>query len=396
MSEKPISQTIDHIRIRPYKRDDGVLDGFEIYFSVKYPDGRRPHPVRKKSPKSTVPQTLAWAKELRANYYKAGRPLGRVAQKAAKITAKKPLSIPTLASFVPRWIEGHVVAEKLKQSTRDAYEWAIEKYLLYLFGKTPLDQIGTEAFSRLKAKLATKENGEDRSARQRNQIVSLLYQILEKAKEWEILTTLPTRPKRIKEPKKEVVIYSQDEFERLVVGAQKVGWQAHLVVLLGGDAGLRAGEIQGLRWSDIDLKAGVFVVRQQVQVKGRVDTPKSGASRSLDMTPRLREALEKYQHLMGNLVLARTHERKVKRHNLQLWLASSEKRAKLIGDPKSLHKLRHTFASRLLAAGATIKELQVLLGHASLQTTLMYLHLLPSEGRRAIALLGGEKVERTR
>ena len=47
--------------------------------------------------------------------------------------------------------------------------------------------------------------------------------------------------------------YDFDEYERLVLAASALGATAHLIVLLGGEAGLRCGEMIALEWRDVDL-----------------------------------------------------------------------------------------------------------------------------------------------
>jgi integrase len=71
---------------------------------------------------------------------------------------------------------------------------------------------------------------------------------------------------------------------------------------LGGDAGLRRGEIAALRQADVDLR------RRQLRVersdwRGIVDTPKGGRGRVVPLTDALFEALSKLRHLRGECVL---------------------------------------------------------------------------------------------
>jgi len=51
------------------------------------------------------------------------------------------------------------------------------------------------------------------------------------------------------------------------------------------------------------------------------------------------------------------------------------------------HKLRHTFASQLVAAGVSLKATQELLGHSDVRMTLRYAHLAPSALRSAVEVL---------
>ena len=71
------------------------------------------------------------------------------------------------------------------------------------------------------------------------------------------------------------------------------------MVLLGGDAGLRLGEIVALEWGDVDLHARRLTVQGP---NGAVDVtvPKGGRSRRLPMTLRLTGALRAFRHLRSD------------------------------------------------------------------------------------------------
>jgi integrase len=61
-------------------------------------------------------------------------------------------------------------------------------------------------------------------------------------------------------------------------------------VLLGGDAGLRAGEIRGLHWTSIDLRRRLITLECS-EYKGEFTTPKHDKIRTMPMTARLAAAL---------------------------------------------------------------------------------------------------------
>jgi integrase len=96
--------------------------------------------------------------------------------------------------------------------------------------------------------------------------------------------------------------YEFDEYRRLVEAAAKIDMRTHVLVLLGGDAGLRRGEMIGLRWCDVDLKRRQLIIRQAVYA-GTVDTPKSGHGRIVDTTAALANALTGHRHLRSERVL---------------------------------------------------------------------------------------------
>jgi integrase len=198
---------------------------------------------------------------------------------------------------------------------------------------------------------------------------------------------MPARVKLLKISQSEVPFYEPHEYERLVEAAKSIGDHRLLVfVLLGGDAGLRCGEIIALEQTDVDLKRGVLHVRQS-EWEGHLTLPKSGRGRKVVLTERLAAALAKNRHLRGPRVLWREEsEGKVTQVLLAKWMRRLERRA----GPKEtgqLHILRHTFCSRLAMAGASTMAIKELAGPQQISTTQRYMHLSPAAKSAAIRLL---------
>src|SRR4249920_922966 len=105
-------------------------------------------------------------------------------------------------------------------------------------------------------------------------------------------------------PKPSVEFYDFAEFERLVTAAADFDPRAELIVLLGGEAGLRSGEMVALEWTDIDFVTGQICVQRSAW-KGQVAAPKGGRLRNVPMTHRLEKALRDSRHLRGPRVLQR-------------------------------------------------------------------------------------------
>ncbi|HEX4449098.1 MAG TPA: site-specific integrase, partial [Polyangiaceae bacterium] len=153
-----------------------------------------------------------------------------------------------------------------------------------------------------------------------------------------------------------------------------------------GDAGLRRGELIGLRWCDVDLRRRITTVQQAVW-KGIVDVPKSGRGRVIPMTDALANALARHRHLRGERVFYDDAGQPATEKILRGWLAAAQRRAGLARATGALHVLRHTFCSHLAMRGAPAKAIQELAGHEDLATTLRYMHLSPAARESAIALL---------
>jgi len=77
--------------------------------------------------------------------------------------------------------------------------------------------------------------------------------LLKKAVEWEVIERMPCTVKLLRVDKGTAAFHDFDEYERLVEVARSIDPRTLLVVLLGGDAGMRCGEILALEWNDVDL-----------------------------------------------------------------------------------------------------------------------------------------------
>jgi integrase len=150
-----------------------------------------------------------------------------------------------------------------------------------------------------------------------------------------------------------------------LVAAARSDRPAYLVALLGGEAGLRCGEIMGLEWSDVDLHKRQLTVARS-EWKGDVTMPKGGRLRYMPMTRRLTEALREARHLRGPRVLCDGTGKPLTQKVLQVLVRRTARRANV---KPGIHILRHTFCSHLAMRGAPARAIQELAGHQDLATT---------------------------
>jgi integrase len=212
--------------------------------------------------------------------------------------------------------------------------------------------------------------------------------MLKKAVEWELIGRVPCAIRLLPVPPPSARFHDFDDFERLVEAARKRSHDAYLVVLLGGEAGLRCGEIAALEWGDVDLKKRQLCIQRAVW-KGHTASPKGGRLRYVPMTQRLAAALHTARHLRGPRVFC---DQSGKPHNEKIvadHVDHSARAAKLKN--RGVHVLRHSFCSHLAMRGAPTRAIQELAGHADIRTTQRYMHLSPAALDSAIQLLDGPK-----
>jgi integrase len=154
-------------------------------------------------------------------------------------------------------------------------------------------------------------------------------------------------------------------------------------------AGLRAGELQALRWEDVD-KDKIRVRRAYDPKAGEFVEPKSKAGRrSVPVPSVLRTFLLGHQLRQGRrdgLVFGRDAEHPFTSSGVWRRAHTAWQRAGL--DPITLHEARHTFASLMIAAGVNAKALSTYMGHSSITITYdRYGHLMPGNEDEAAALL---------
>jgi integrase len=182
------------------------------------------------------------------------------------------------------------------------------------------------------------------------------------------------------------------EVKRLVEAAKDPKTRA--LLLLVGLTGLRASELRGLRWSDIDLKHLELHVRQRADKYYEIGAPKSETSQRtipIDqgiLLPALREWKLACPKVEADLVFPDPDGRPTHHEILFRLLTTLQQGAGVVdksGEHKyGLHAFRHFFASWCINSRAKggrelpPKEAQTLLGHSSIMMTLdLYGHLFP-------------------
>ena len=358
------------IKVREWKK--GKRMGFEVDIRFTYPDGT-PFRRRIKAPVESRSAAKRWGEA------KERELLIRPSPAVLRRQEEERKEVPTLRQFAPRVLAQHARANRQKASTIYAKERIFQNHLFPAFGDQQLDKITDNQVQELKANLSGK------APKTVNNILTVLGKTLRLAVKWKVTGAMPCTIELLRVSNLVPEFYEFADYERLVSTARALDPRAHLVVLLGGDAGLRASEMMGLRGEDVDLRRGQLVVERAVW-RDVVDSPKSGRGRIIPMTDALAEAFGKVPLARGASVLRRDDGGSARRRDLRRWLRTAQRRAN-VRVTEGPHVLRHTFCSHLAMRGAPAKAIQELAGHNNLTTTYRYMHLSPAAREGAIRLL---------
>ena len=347
--------------------------GWECDVHIRLPDGRLVR-ERRMAPVSSKTAAVRWGQALEREVLE--RELNRPEPVEEKVAA------PTLAEFASRFLDW-CRSERQKESGIRRKESVLRVHLLPLLGDKRLDGITNEDVTRLKATMAGK------AASSVNNTLTVLSRLLKLATEWNLIPEVPCRIKFLRRPQREAQFWDFTELERLIDAAATVGPNANVIVLLGALAGLRLGEMIGLRWSDVDLPRRRLVVRQN-DWRGHLDVPKGGRAGVVDLTVRLAAALKAHQahsrlKSSDGRVLCRDDGQPLTEKIVRSYVARAESVAGL--PARGVHCLRHTFGAHLAMRGAAPRAIMELMRHSDLAMTQRYTHLSPAARESAVRLL---------
>lgn len=305
----------------------------------------------------------------------------------------------TFGQFSERWL----TAQTFDESTREAVASRLRVHMLPTFGRTQMRAIRPSTVQEW-------VRGCQRQCAPSYVRVMLanLSAILGAAVEDGLIARNPCASKAVRAPRveqKRVVPWTRERVEA-VIAAHPERYRAIPVVAAG--AGLRQGEVFGLRVEDVNFLGRKLHVRQQVKLlHGRptLAPPKGGKEREAPLADvvavALAERIRSYPPgESGQIFMSREHKL-INRsyYNTHIW-----KPALVAADvdptrENGMHALRHYYASVLLHAGANIRALADYLGHSDPGFTLrVYTHLMPAsedQARQAVdAAFSSSRVQR--
>lgn len=296
---------------------------------------------------------------------------------------------PCLKELAEIWLAMH---HDWKDSTRETYTANLEKHIFPKFGKARIQDIRRKDIRSFFDQLFV----DGLNPNTLKLIRASFRGVMSYALDCEIITSNPFSDLRMGYKKRSTEIKPLNDSEANLLLNQAelfMDGKYYPPILLALRTGLRIGELQALKWEDIDFD------RRQIEVKrswrkGRFSRTKNKKKRRVDMTPHVAETL-------------RNHRIKQKRKALKEGRPFSEyvfigERDELLNritfknavdrctDAASLrnirvHDLRHSYATTRLMRGHNVGDVSYQLGHSSIKITYdVYVHWIPGQFKSEI------------
>jgi integrase len=348
------------------------------------------------------------------------------AEAEAELTRKKgaildntyidPKRVPTLEALSSSWLAGRIELSRTpgrgyRPSTLAAWQAQIEHHVKPLLGSFPVNQICAEAIERAMAKWqAPKPDGHGLSPHTVSKVLTTLTRIFKAGIKSRFLTTDPVSlVERVKTDSGEQseagerfkahleigvrAVLTPEEVKRVIMAAKPGLYRAIITTAIY--TGARHGELLALRWTDVDFAGSAIQIRRNIsmaRVKGEANQEKyrwfdpktKNGTREVPLPGELAAALKTWKGKCPagslGLVFPNPLGEPCHRSNvLRFGLYPALKQAAIEKDI-SMHSLRHTYASMLIALKRPITEVSGYLGHADVSITMrVYAHFLKTK-----------------
>lgn len=290
----------------------------------------------------------------------------------------------TVAQFIDQWLDASKQAGR-RPTTIAAYRSVIATHVLPRIGGVQLRNVARANIVALQTTL----DREEISLRMRQAVHTALRVAFVYAKENHFVSANPLdgmkRPGGAKQARvgSEMEAWTENEVRSFLAACKGHRLEALFVVALG--TGLRRGELCALTRRDVDLKKGTIAVRRtlsEVAGKFSLQVPKTDRSHRLVTLPAhalqsLRAHIDRLP-VDQDLIFADENGNYLRRSNLDRRVFHPLVKEAGV-HPISIHGLRHTHATLLLASGLNVKVISERLGHTSIAFTLStYAHAIPS------------------
>ena len=306
----------------------------------------------------------------------------------------------TVGEWFDMWLKDYR-GIRIKPGTQEVYRNTFNAHIKPAIGKKRVTSIRMEQIQKIYNSMANSNYAEGTI----KLVGVILYGMFKQAVKSELISRNPVAMATIPKAKerKERVVLTAEQQKQFQTYAKT--WSEHFrIFLLALCTGMRNGEVRGLFWSDIDFENRVIYVTGTLKyVKGighYKGTPKTKTSKRdipmlgvcYDLLLEQRQNQEDQKNLLGewweplkgleNLVFTSNDGKPVSREKVTAELNKiiNKMHDDHVNIPQfTFHSLRHTFATRGLEQGISLKIMQTILGHTTLaMTSDLYSHVLPT------------------
>ncbi|HZR88413.1 MAG TPA: tyrosine-type recombinase/integrase [Bradyrhizobium sp.] len=311
----------------------------------------------------------------------------------------------TLAEFLERWLKH--IKPNVSPRTHERYEQIAKKNIVPLLGAKPLSKLQPIEISEAYAKALESGRCDGKgglSPRTVHHMHRVLYSALGQAERWKLIARNPAallekrdRPRIERKP-----VATIDAPTTATVFDAARDRRLFIPLVLAALCGLRRGEITALRWKSVDLETGQLAVIASTEQTDagaiREKDAKSGKARTVALPSLAVDELRRWRLAQAEELLKlgiRTDDSwhvvtRADGEPLQPRSLTHVMSAFLDEWGVTLHKLRHSHASHMLASNVHPKVVQERLGHSSIAITLdIYSHLMPNMQGDAAATVDG-------
>lgn len=276
----------------------------------------------------------------------------------------------TFGELAEIWMRDHAEVHKAASSlVRDRQ--ILKTYLLPQLGKYRLSAITRLDIVQLQAKLY--KSGKI-GAKTVNNIIGLCHKIFFDGLGWGYNASNPAAGvKPIKCQEVEHRFWSFDERDRFLTYVRSRNRALYDLVAFAVHTGLRRGEVEALARDCIDFERREIIVKRNFCHKTNMlnEYTKGKTIRRVPINEVVMEVLGQYRLLPPNQRIFR-HDFQ---HIVKRYLVPLQREAGV--SEITFHDLRHTFASHLAMSGVSVFDIQKLLGHSDIKTTMRYMHMAP-------------------
>jgi integrase len=337
-----------------------------------------------------------------------GKTRAEVAKKLAKALSDREGGLVfddkglTVKEYLERWLKDSVRGT-VKQRTLENYGYVVKLHLVPALGHLKLKAVTPMHVQ----SLYSSKLDSGLSVRTVRLVHTTLHKALKQAVRWGLVprnvTQATSPPKLSRDARKEIQPLTREQALALLDTVR--GDRLEALYVLALTAGLREGELLGLRWQDVDLEGDTLCVRQQLS-----RTKKDGLCFTTPKSPRSRRSIKLTRSAVDALKRHKAAQNGERLRLGTLWQDTGLVFTSVKGTPLDVanltygsfrplleraglarirfHDLRHTCATLLLLRNVNPKIVQEMLGHANISETMdTYSHVLPSMQESAVSAM---------